>query len=207
MVSAAKIPDSALYYPFINFRSESWLKRAILHWDVIWRIAPQGHESLDPPQYWETQPSDLYALEDRGIVRRYAPGPAEAAVTSVWEELIQSDGDALARDFALDLDRREAIPDGAEELPNGLLSSPIRRLRGVGWMFNPKMPPPIFDRFAALGVLVRGEERGAPHWSALDERLLDAYMTTLANQIIGERPIDTVADSAKHFRRFEQNSV
>ena len=36
-----------LYYPFIQFRDDSWLKLAALYWDRIGRIVPPGYELQD----------------------------------------------------------------------------------------------------------------------------------------------------------------
>jgi hypothetical protein len=68
------------------------------------------------------------------------------------------------------------------------------------------MPPALWKDLERLGLLVDGETRGAPGWAALDAQILDAYMTTLANAIIGNKTVDTVADNPTHFRRFHENS-
>lgn len=36
-----------LYYPFIQFRNDSWLKLAALYWDRIGRIVPPGYQLQD----------------------------------------------------------------------------------------------------------------------------------------------------------------
>jgi len=45
MVTSA--PRPALYYPFIQFRSDAWLKLAALYWDKIGRIVPKGYLPRD----------------------------------------------------------------------------------------------------------------------------------------------------------------
>ena len=36
-----------LYYPFIHFRDESWLKLTSLYWDRMGRIVPEGYGLRD----------------------------------------------------------------------------------------------------------------------------------------------------------------
>lgn len=37
----------ALYYPWINFRSDNWIKLAALYWNRIGRIVPRGYPTHD----------------------------------------------------------------------------------------------------------------------------------------------------------------
>lgn len=40
--------DSVLYYPSIEFQSETWVKAAITIWDKIYRIKPDDYDAEDP---------------------------------------------------------------------------------------------------------------------------------------------------------------
>ncbi|HYV94010.1 MAG TPA: hypothetical protein VE978_19695 [Chitinophagales bacterium] len=39
--------ESILYYPTIEFQSETWVKSALLFWDKIYRIVPEGYKPED----------------------------------------------------------------------------------------------------------------------------------------------------------------
>ena len=39
--------DSILYYPTIEFQSETWVKAALTFWDKIYRIVPKGYKPMD----------------------------------------------------------------------------------------------------------------------------------------------------------------
>ena len=41
------LPEFGLYYPFINFRDEQWLKIAALYWPKMARIVPAGYPTRD----------------------------------------------------------------------------------------------------------------------------------------------------------------
>lgn len=42
--------DSILYYPSIEFQSETWVKAAITFWDKIYRIKPDDYDAEDPDE-------------------------------------------------------------------------------------------------------------------------------------------------------------
>jgi hypothetical protein len=115
-------------------------------------------------------------------------------------------GDQLAKSHAVDLDRRVDLADDAKET-RGYVQSPIRNKKGVGWLLAPKIDPLLFEEMVRCGLAVDGATRGAPGWFAFDERFLDVYMTTLANEVIGQRPVETVTDVPKHFRLFTVSSL
>ena len=39
--------NRALYYPFIHFKDERWLKLSALYWDVMGRIVPKTYTRED----------------------------------------------------------------------------------------------------------------------------------------------------------------
>lgn len=68
-----------LYYPFIQFRNESWLKLAALYWDRIGRIVPPGYELQDSESVKRLQ-------GELGLVTNLAP--SEAAMDGVGSEFL-----------------------------------------------------------------------------------------------------------------------
>jgi hypothetical protein len=36
-----------LYYPFIHFKDDAWIKLAALYWDKMGRIVPRGYRTSD----------------------------------------------------------------------------------------------------------------------------------------------------------------
>lgn len=43
------LQQSGLYYPYIHFRDEKWLKAAALYWPSLGRVVPAGYPVLDSP--------------------------------------------------------------------------------------------------------------------------------------------------------------
>jgi hypothetical protein len=52
-------PVKAIYYPHIQFESLGWLKAALLYWEGILRIVPDGFEPFDPPEVHELATAGL----------------------------------------------------------------------------------------------------------------------------------------------------
>jgi hypothetical protein len=73
----AELPRFGLYYPYVHFREERWLKMAALYWPRLARIVPPG-----------------FTVHDSEIVRRLAeeldftidlnPGPAISSVAPAF---------------------------------------------------------------------------------------------------------------------------
>jgi hypothetical protein len=51
--------DSALYYPTIEFQSDTWLKTSLLFWDKIYRIVPRGITPNDSLVVRKAQDEDI----------------------------------------------------------------------------------------------------------------------------------------------------
>jgi hypothetical protein len=60
-------PVKALYYPHTHFASTRWLKAALLYWERLVRIVPEGFPLLDPP--------DIHELEAEGLIENVSPAP------------------------------------------------------------------------------------------------------------------------------------
>lgn len=157
--------------------------------------------------YWPSQPYDMHRLEGEGIVRLRRPDPmgSERAATELWGELLARYGDELAKKHPLRLDERVYVDPG--DGGDGFPQMHVRRKRGIGWLLTGKMTGELFDEMVRCGLAADGGLHGAHGWYAFDERVLAAYMTTLVNEVIGERPVETVTDDRRHFRRFTVNSV
>jgi hypothetical protein len=41
-----RLPKMGVYYPYIHFRDEAWLKVAALYWPKLTRIVPPGYQTL-----------------------------------------------------------------------------------------------------------------------------------------------------------------
>lgn len=58
-------PSDILYYPSIEIADEGWLKSALLYWDCVYRIVPEGYQPRDS--------KTVLAAVDSGLVRNIVP--------------------------------------------------------------------------------------------------------------------------------------
>ncbi|WP_369392790.1 DUF6236 family protein [Streptomyces sp. CG1] len=88
-----------LYYPYVHFRNEQWIKAAALYWPGLARVVPPGFPVTDP---------DLVkALRDElDFVTDVDPREAAAAVAPAFLKAVEDHGAELRRRFLATADTR-----------------------------------------------------------------------------------------------------
>jgi hypothetical protein len=86
------MPSELLYYPTIEICDESWLKSALLFWDRVHRIVPQGYRPTDSPE--------IRRAVDAGLLVDIHPEPDDrsGAITGFESFLAQLDNVPVAYD-------------------------------------------------------------------------------------------------------------
>jgi hypothetical protein len=69
-------PVRALYYPRVHFTSTQWLKAALLYWESILRIVPDGFALQDPPE--------VHELAAAGLIENVSPAPYREAAKRLF---------------------------------------------------------------------------------------------------------------------------
>jgi hypothetical protein len=79
-------PIEALYYPRVEFPSPAWVKAALLYWEGLLRIVPDGCTPHDPPE--------VQALVQSGAIQNVSPAPFRARTGEAFgtrlDDLLQS---------------------------------------------------------------------------------------------------------------------
>jgi hypothetical protein len=105
-------PVKALYYPHIQFDSVPWLRAALLYWEGVMRLVPDGFGPWDRPEVEE--------LVKAGLIESVSPARYLASARDVFaanlEELLQTH---LGR--ALGLNRESGALIHVSEIDPGLL--------------------------------------------------------------------------------------
>lgn len=83
----------AVYYPWINFREEGWVKASLLYWQQLVRIVPSSYSVLPSPFVRELEAEDLVASLD--------PAPSRQRVAAKLAAVIVSNGEALRARYRL----------------------------------------------------------------------------------------------------------
>jgi hypothetical protein len=84
----AVLPHIGLYYPYIHFRDESWLKTAALYWRELARVVPEGYRLSD------SRTARVLA-EELDFVRDVGPTTTARQVAPMFLDLLDRHADAL----------------------------------------------------------------------------------------------------------------
>jgi len=166
---------TALYYPWINIRDESWLKNALLYWENIRTIVP---ESIDVPYNTETA-QEAY---EAGLLQ---PLHVESRMQVINE---------LTDDVLKYLES----PEGTEVLM-------ARDIRNYQLIHPDKLPSEIQELVDIhpdkLPYKVKSKLRSrlsskSQEWIAVDSRFASFYMTLLATRLSDTSGIGLLTDIA-----------
>jgi hypothetical protein len=167
-----------LYYPFIHFRNEAWLKLAALYWDGMCRIVPTGASLHDN--------DEVKRLADAEFIRN-APPFGAFEVAGPFRELIATHGDALHARFGIAY--RDRWPDDHHTR----LYAPGRDPK-LAYVFDEKMDRRLLsDLFAHGFVATRSDD---PRWIGMHPKLVSVYMMALAEAMAPELGAYPLTDGA-----------
>ncbi|WP_333772410.1 DUF6236 family protein [Streptomyces sp. IBSBF 3136] len=82
------LPHVGLYYPYIHFRDEGWLKTAALYWREMARVVPEGYRVSDSR-------TARVLSDELGFVTQVGPAPAAEQVAPMFLDLLDRYADAL----------------------------------------------------------------------------------------------------------------
>jgi hypothetical protein len=172
-----------LYFPFIHFRDEAWLKLTSLYWDRMGRIVPTEYGLRDSDTVRE--------LKENDYVVNYQPsGRAQAETAQDFHAVIATYGDRLVRRYGLHLSSN--WPDDAATVRSRAAQFGNPKL---AYVFSPKLSPDLIDDLEGLGLAERGGRRD-PYWIGMHPKLAAIYMTALAERMAARRGALPIGDDA-----------
>jgi len=169
--------EIALYYPYIHFQEDAWVKQAALYWDKVSRIVPEGYEH-------KLHDSDVVKKlkeKDDAIIDRT---PSHTVVRSVSQELLyvlNTYGDALQAHLS----------------PDSYLDSDSSSL---AYIYHTKMDHELVDALVHTGLGTFRDWRGDgdTEWLGVHPKVGHAYMTALASSMGSRGSLSVVSDNP-HF--------
>ncbi|WP_328512938.1 DUF6236 family protein [Streptomyces mirabilis] len=195
-----------LYYPYIHFRSEKWLKLAALYWPQIARVVPQDYMTRDS--------RTARVLADKlDFVIDVPPDGSAAAVAGIFIEAIERDVSQLRSGlgvFAADrvispdnvhvADRAANSWDGPVTVPGEL--HPFRPLKRLAGVYHAEVAPPLREALTETGLALETSReihagtaaRRPGHWLAMDPRLAWAYKCALTEHLARVNSLEPLTD-------------
>jgi hypothetical protein len=173
----------ALYYPYIHFRNDDWVKLAALYWDELSRIVPNDYATEDSDTVRALSP----------VISTVRPGWVRPEFGQSFIEFIRHYGKRLRAKYALSLrDRWPELPQSRRPPKPGGASGNDPRL---GYVFSEKMSLELYAAMQEFD-LASTDSRGG-QWIGMHPRLAWVYMTTLAEQISKERGLRPLTDQTR----------
>jgi hypothetical protein len=168
-----------LYYPFIHFRDEAWLKLSALYWDDVSRIVPGGYEPRDT--------REVRVLEDAGVLRRVDPSAYERSVARLFTLLLERYERKLVKRY--DVADREQWPKNLERygVNTGRVSS-----QSLAFIHASKLEPGLSQRLLELRLALPSRDR---RWLGMHPAIVSAYMVALAREISERRGLSPISAS------------
>lgn len=175
----------ALYYPFVHFRDEVWVKGMSLFWDGFARIVP-GRD------YPIRDGDDIRRLYDAGVVRNIYPAEARLEAGRILAAILEDHHDEIVHRFAVSL--KDTWPD--DPMTGARARQGDRRL---AYLHDDKMHDRLGRALLRLGLAERS--RGDdPSWIGMHPRLVATYMVILADVIAEHEAAWPLTDDVSAYR-------
>ena len=173
----------ALYYPYIHFKDDAWLKLTALYWDKLGRIVPSGYSTDDSPT--------VKALGSFVTVLR--PESADSGFAKPFISFIEQYAPKLKAKYALSLrDTWQVIPEVRRPPRPGGPSGNDPRL---GYIYYEKILDDVYLALNESG-LASTDFRGS-QWIGMHPRLAWVYMTMLAEHVAEKHGLRALTDETR----------
>lgn len=179
-----------LYYPYIHFRDENWVKLSALYWDEMHRIVPGDDTPEDTPLVQELR--QCGGIRNDGFIKPVDPGmskggkrSASEVVGEIFVEFIKHHHRELQKKYSVK--QREHWPDVPEEWPDRQGHSDK-----VAYVFYGKMPYRLRDELLQSGLALDEPDSRYDQSLGMHPRLAFIFMSSLAEQLatsLGFQPV------------------
>lgn len=173
------IAKSGLYYPYIHFRDDAWVKLATLYWPSMARMVPSSYPTADSPTV-ERLKSEL------GFVVDLQPGASAERTARLFLRLLQNHGPALVERLGVGYPTRDD--------QGWFWQGSDGRTGRIGFIYAEKLTDELIAAMADLGLAMT--RPGSAHavdrpsmmhgdaaWIGMDESLAAVYMSVLADDV------------------------
>jgi hypothetical protein len=172
-----------LYYPFIHFKDDAWLKLTALYWDKMGRIVPETYKTEDT--------DTVKQLAERSdYIETFRPGWVGPEFGERFIRFLKTRKAKLKKRY--DISKRNQWPNVPPELrppPQGGLSGTDPKLT---YVFSEKITKDAARELEESSLAL--PDAGDRRWIGMHPKLATVYMTALAEQLASERGLRPVTD-------------
>lgn len=170
-----------LYYPYIHFRSDEWLKTAALYWPQMARIVPRGYRTTRDSE------TTRALVDSLGFVVNVAPELEDQMILATSMRVaIRDHQDELRGRFGVAGLAQIGHRHASQRSTRRLLSRPwteqdISQLNQLAGLHNAKIARDLADELIDLGLAVRN--RANSDWIGVHPDFAWIYMCALADRM------------------------
>lgn len=191
---------TGLYYPFIRFKDEAWLKASALYWDNMARLVPDTYFTAGATARGDSE--TVQALQDDlGYVINTDPAPAAYEIAPLFSDLLLQHAPALR-------ERYDVTNSGSwRPVPHTALHAEGRDSR-LAYVHAEKIDEAVVAGLEAERLAARHLDDSGP-WFGMHPHLANVYISALAERsalINGHEPttdetLDHIAAAGWSMRR------
>ncbi|WP_409489583.1 DUF6236 family protein [Amycolatopsis sp. cmx-11-12] len=181
---------NAIYYPWMHFQDDKWVKLSLLTWDSVARVRARDVDDRD---------SDLVrqVVNETDLLKTISPSQHDlTAVANTFGDVLDAYGGRISKRHGLNQDNwREDVGSYGAPASNsgfGLAGAP----KNLTWVYCGARESKIGD---ALRNQLVGRRLGLPHgpWLGMNPVLASVYLATLADAIARHNRISPVTDDSR----------
>jgi hypothetical protein len=181
-----------LYYPWRHFQDDDWVKLALLAWDKIVRVRPQGLPDRDSAMI-------RWLQAETGLFMETSPSSSDLAeVTSAFAEVTASRPEELMQQLTLDAPRPDDDQYAMAE-SNAPIANRYPRFDLYAGPAEPTVSQELADLLRSLRLAEQWSD-GMHDWLSVGPRLGSAYLASLADVIARRNVLSPATDSGRMHR-------
>jgi hypothetical protein len=186
------VPEIALYYPWMHFRDENWLKLALLTWDNIVRIRPKDVPDRDGDLVRQIR-------SESDLLTEIVPSPADLqVVTEAFIEAVQTYREQLVEHYGITEDGGWRYrPAGRRDWGGSNAGVGQDFDEDSSWVYDgpggPKMARKLRDMLLAADLAIA--DPAGRTWVGMSPRLGSIYSATLADVVARHNQLSPATDN------------
>jgi hypothetical protein len=180
-----------LYYPWIHFPNDEWVKLAALYWSQMNRIVPDDVN-------WDTSvlASDseaVKALTEAKFIKNREAGVSADHIHAPFVRLLEDHQSELVKRYGIA--HAETWPDDQETILRAPHGNPKLR-----YIYSHKISGELSEQLQQLGLGSSEDRRGGRlQWVGMHPKLFQVYMAALASDMAAGGQLNTISSEPANF--------
>lgn len=194
-----------LYFPFFHFQNDDWVKLSALYWDGMYRIVPDGYETVRDSSLVRQLSTSSFG--NSGFIKNLHPEEFHEELYEIGIQFMR-----LIENYGYEINKYYGLQNKNKWGENKY--SALHSLNGntsLAYIYNQKFNPELIDLMRSRG-LGEFDSHGRERWLGMHPQLASVYMAALAEKLairtqsypLADDPVNYFAVSGFTFDRLAQ---